>query len=255
MPSNSLEVFLWSPKISERKAAYLDIIAAKGKYIEEIKEGLETFEKTKDRRFDALNRLIYLATIIRDETLISPLVMLLEDYDYLWEQCLYRCPIVFALEIYAAFMNWSPSAEWMANLSWNDMVIDLGLGIQTIEGWKNKPLEKRPVQIHFGDPEAQKKIREMELLSEEELIQKAGPENDDITERWYCVEILAQSVADDKNLAELYWLAIEEPFTDGSQQFRYALYWAIVRAEIARAQQGGQRLMNNHNFGQVTRRP
>ena len=58
IPMGTLGVFLQSPKISERRAAYLDIVKNREQHIDQIKQGLETFEKTKDRRFEILYRYI-----------------------------------------------------------------------------------------------------------------------------------------------------------------------------------------------------
>lgn len=233
IPMDALGVFLQSAEISERRAAYLDILKNRGLYIDQIKQGLETFERIKDRRFDILNRYIYRAAIIRSDKFINPLVMLINDYGYLGE-CIYCCPIIFALTLYAGFANWSPPAEITTNTV-NTNIADLLNGIQYLFNTKSRPLVSEPTRTLSADPKEQKLLDEMYLLSEEELIKKAGPENANYSERCITSSVLSRKVVDDRNLTELYWLAIEEP-RDASGIYRCNVYWAIERAEIARAQ-------------------
>jgi hypothetical protein len=235
IPANSLDVFLHSAYLSERRAAYLDIVKNGAQYVDQIKQGLETFARTKEKRIDVLKRYIYLAAMIRSDKFIDPLVSIFENYDALGGECVYCCPIIFALTLYGAFSNWSPPAEMMADLS-NGMVSDLRMGILDIVKMKSKPLAIESTLALFADPEKQKWFERIKLLSAEELIKISGPENPDDNERHIASEVLAGKVVDDKNLIELYWLAIEELPHDPSGRYRCCTYQAIERAEIAKAQ-------------------
>jgi hypothetical protein len=233
--ANSLEVFLHSPKISERRAAYLDILKNQQQYIDQIKLGLEAFERTKEKRIDILKRYIYLAAIIRSDRFIEPLVTVFKDYEDLGGECIYCCPITFALSLYAAFTNWSPPPEIMTKTT--DLILtDLRSAVQRIVRMKSKPLVKEPYRIEFADPEEQKWFEGLELLPVEELIKKTGPENTDSSERYLGALALSGKVIDDRNLTELYWLAIEELTHDASGFYRCCVYHAIERAETAKAQ-------------------
>jgi hypothetical protein len=75
----------------------------------------------------------------------------------------------------------------------------------------------------------------MELLSVEELIKITGPENPDPNERLLAAQALVGKVIDDKNLTELYWLAIEELPRDASGIYLCDTLRAIARAEIAKS--------------------
>jgi hypothetical protein len=233
--ANSLAVFLHSPKISERRAAYLDIVKNGAQYVDQIKQGLETFARTKEKDIGVLKRYIYLAAMIRSDKFIDPLVAIFENYDALGGECVYCCPIVFALTLYGAFSNWSPPAEMMADSS-NRMVSDLLTGIQQIDDMKNKPLIWERWKVEFADPEKQKWFERMESLSVQELIRMAGPENADSNERYWAAQALAGKVIDDGNLTDLYWLAIEPLAHDPSPFYLCCTYQAIERAEIAKAQ-------------------
>jgi hypothetical protein len=233
--ANSLAVFLHSPKISERRAAYLDIVKNREQYINQIKKGLETFERTKENRIEVLKRYIYLAAMIRSDKFIPSLVAIFKDYGDLGGSCIYCCPIEFALSLYAAFTNWSPPPEILTRTT-DTILTDLRTLIQDIAERKSKPLVWEPLRVQFADPEKQKWFERMELLSVEELIKMTGPENADSDERYWAAQALAGKVIDEKNLTDLYWLAIEEFPSDASGFFRCNTYAAIERAEIAKAQ-------------------
>lgn len=132
------------------------------------------------------------------------------------------------------FANWLPPAEITTNTV-NNNIRDLLNRIQYLFNTKSRPLVSERPKTPSGDPKEQQLLDEMYLLSEEELIKKAGPENANYSERWITSSVLAGKVVDDRNLIELYWLAIEE-FRDASMIYRGNVYWAIERAEIARAQ-------------------
>jgi len=238
LPSDSLDKFLNSAERSERKAAYLDILQNKEAYIDQIQKELETFQRTKDRRFNILNRLLYLAAIIRSEKFIDPLWKMFNDFDYLFSTCIYCCPIDLTLTLYATYTTWSPPNEIFDTR--NGMTVHLKEAIRREKGSKDVPLIREHYYPQYLSPESQELIliRKMELLSVEELIKMAGPENPDGTQRSFATYVLGLAIIDDKNLTELYWLAIENPH-DVSGIDLCNVYGAIERAERARAQKGG----------------
>jgi hypothetical protein len=234
LPSNSLDKFLNSNNISDRKAAYLEILKNKEAYIDQIQQGLEAFQGSKNQRFDILNRLLYLAAIIRSEKFIDPLWKMINDFHYLGDECIYCCPIVLSLTLYGVYANWSPPAE-LAN-SRSSMLSDLNSWIRSGRQNKNTPLFRGHSGIQFASPEKQEWLAKIELLSEEELIKMTSPENSDRDQRYFASDVLANTVVDDTNLMDLYWLAIEEITNDTSGEYRCNIYTAILRAERARAQ-------------------
>jgi hypothetical protein len=221
--SGSLDKFLNSTERSERKAAYLDILKNKEAYIDQIQEELGAFQRNKDRRFHMLSKLLYLAAIIRSEKFINPLWKMFNDYDYLGYECVYCCPIVLTLTLYASL-----DKE-------NDMSHDLRERMRREIEKKDIKLVREHSRWPYGSPESQKLISKMELLSVGELIKMAGPENTDRTQRYNATYVLGLVVIDDKNLSDLYWLAIED-MPDASGIYLCNVYEAIERAERARAQ-------------------
>jgi hypothetical protein len=234
--ANPLELFLHSPDLAERKAAYLDIVKNSAQYVDQIKQELETFAATKEIRIDVLKRYIYLAAIIRNDKFIEPLVAIFKNYEALGGECIYCCPIEFALSLFAAFADWSPPPEIMTKTT-AQIPTDLRTLIWHIEDMKRRPEIREGYIVEFADTEKQKWFERLTALSVEELIKLTGPENADSDERFWAALPLSRKVTDDKYLTELYWLAIEElPPGGGIGSYLCDIYAAIERAEIAKAQ-------------------
>jgi hypothetical protein len=234
LPSNSLDTFLNSEDIRERKTAYLDILRNKDSYIDPIQLRLESFRRTKDQRFSILNKLICLTAIIRSEKFISTLWEMYEDYDYIWEDCIYSCPIIFTLTLYTLYTDWSPPKE--SKNADNSMGHDLNAIILWARESRKLPLIRGRSGMHFRRPEDQEWLRQTESLPEEQLIEIVGPENPDSDTRLWASTILANTVVDSANLIELYWLAIEDMTDDASGLYRGSIYRAILRAERAKTE-------------------
>jgi hypothetical protein len=226
--TNSLDTFLNSDKLEERKAAYLDILANKEAYIDQIHYELDFIQRTKDKRYRTFNKLTYLAAIIRNVRFIDPLWKMLDDIDYLDSECIYCCPILFALTLYALYTDWSPPDDILA--------YELQKEISREKEKIDVPLYRKTSGVQYASPEWQDWLRKTELLSVEELIKMTGPENPNNTIRHNSASVLAPAVTDDKFLVELYWLAIEELVRDASGIYRCDIFEAILRAERARAQ-------------------
>lgn len=234
-PPNSLDEFLRSQDLSKRRAAYLDILNNRGRYIRRVEHGLETFARTKEKNIDVLRRYIYLAAIIRSERFLEPLVSIFENYSDLGGWCTYCCPIIFTLTLYGAFQNWSPPETMTGPETY--MLVDLRTGIERLKNMKNQALVPNRREVVFADPGKQKWYERIESLPLEELICLTGPENADLGERYFASHALPGRVTDNKNLAELYWLAIEELEDDASGIYLCSIYEAIERAEIASSQE------------------
>lgn len=106
--SDALEVFLSSENSQEERRIFFEIVKNQKRYSAQVKQKLETFQKTRDPKINVLNKLLYLAAIIKSDKFVEPLVKMLEDKQYLMDECIYDCPIVFTLTVFAISTNWSP---------------------------------------------------------------------------------------------------------------------------------------------------
>jgi len=236
---NSLDEFLRSQDLSKRRASYFNILNNRERYIRRVEKGLKTFARTKEKNIDVLKRYIYLSAIIRSERFLEPLVSIFEKYNELGGWCTSCCPIVFTLSLYGAFKNWSPPETMTGPETY--MLVDLRTGIERLKNMKNQALIPKRCKVVFADPEKQKWYERIESLPLDELICLTGPENADLSERYFASHALPGRIIDNKNLEELYWLAIEELEDDASGIYLCSIYEAIERAEIARAQEEKKR--------------
>jgi hypothetical protein len=221
---NALDVFLNSTSISERKAAFLDIAKNSDAYTARILGCLVQWKEIKDKDFTTLNKLIYLAAVLKRDDFIEPLLNIAGNPEYTKYGCIYNCPVILALEVFAVSNRWTPTDQIIAKLP-------------QLKFYGQISLLRRLSGIQFARPEDQELLSKTETLSEEELIRQAAPFNSDYKTRWLAAEVLANTVADDKNLLSLYWLAIEEVW-DAACQYRCSIYEAILRAEKARTLKG-----------------
>ena len=95
-----------------------------------------------------------------------------------------------------------------------------------------------PTRIDFARSEDREQLEKIEALSEKELIQLADPSNEDESVRYDAIMVLSCNVIDDKNLIDLYWLALEE-LRDAVSAYRRNICTAILRAERAKTIKGG----------------
>jgi hypothetical protein len=219
--ANSLYVLLKSTSIDDRRTAYLDILKDPDAYSDQILLGIDIWEKTRTQGIAALNKLIYLAAFLKKDEFIEPLKSIASDPAYTEHECIYDCPANFALAVFITSKRWTPPVQMDL-----DLMSDNGLS-----------LSKTHPGIQFARSEDQELLRKTETLSEEDLILQAAPFNRDSMTRWLVAEVLSHTVTDDKNLIDLYWLALEE-IDDASCQYRCAIYRAILRAEMAKAEKG-----------------
>lgn len=227
--SDCLKILLTSADIAERRCAYLEIVKNKEVYIDQVQGELNTYRQIKNPRSAIFSRLVYLAAVLKSEKLINPLERILEDKEYLQYQCLYDCPLSLAIAVYAISLNSSFGTNGAAD---GDTISS---SESLLRATKNCSLVRGRPEIEWASQENQELQRKTESLSEEDLIKQAGPDNPDSTLRLIAADVLGNSVSDDTNLTDLYWLALEEYYPDGAQLYRTFIYRAILRAEKARA--------------------
>jgi hypothetical protein len=227
--SDCLKMLLTSADIADRRVAYLEIIKNKEAYIDQVQGELYTYRQIKNPRSDVFTRLLYLAAVLKSEKLINPLERILEDTEYLKNYCLYDCPLSLAIAVYAVSLNSSFGTNGAAD---GDTISSSESLLRTTR--KTSLVRGRP-QIEWASQQNQELQRKAVSLSEVELIEQAGPDTWDATLRLIAADVLANTVIDDTNLTDLYWLALEELYPDGAQEYRTFIYLAILRAEKARA--------------------
>ena len=227
---NTINIFLGSGDLAGQRAAFDKIAASPGKYLPLVRNRLASiasgqFKTTEQSR--SLDRLFYLAAFIKDKSLVSPIEKLWKDTDFLPDYCVYSCPIVFALTIYATSDLWTPPETMGKALDRHE---DLYAEIRTAS---EISLEPTPYKDRARGPGIDTYLEEMANKPERELIEKAGPETQESRVGLAAAFQLAYSVSSSENLKDLYWLAIQEPKPDGACEGRWAIYIAIYRAEKA----------------------
>ncbi len=173
------------------------------------------------------NFLLYIAAYIRDERYIPLLIKLIENEEYTHESCVNACPVVFALAIYSCFTNYP-----LPKL--NDKMAPVPDLLATIERIKKIEIKSDKASYYVRGPGFNSILTRYEKLSTEEIIKKAGPENEGLYYRYLAASVLEYRIADAKYLSELYWLAITETENYVSVDYRSAVYGAIYKAEKAK---------------------
>jgi hypothetical protein len=171
--------------------------------------------------------MIVLGAFFRDDSLIPSLEEMLEEPEFEWH-CLYDCPLTFALGIYGAFNGWEPPLH-SAN---STLLSDVRSQINKIDRTSFAKEDPRDAFMRSSD-NFNNLMNRMIKLTEEELNKAAGAENPDGSERTMAAYILECTVDNSRNLADLYWLAIDD-IDDASASYRTAIYAAVYRAEKAR---------------------
>ena len=172
---NALDLLLKSTSISKRRTAYLNIVKKPDAYSDQILLGLNNWQITSVQGAKVLDRLIYLASVLKRNEFVKPLANLASDPEYQVHQCIYWCPANFALAVYSISRPWvSPGQA----TNWNIPYIpDNGL-------LRGLSLSRSSPGIQFARSEDQGSLSKAETLSEAELIQQASPSNMNLTTRW-----------------------------------------------------------------------
>lgn len=222
---DALVILLWSSSLSERRSAYQEVFKNPNAYVDEIMQSLMQWQKIKDIR--ALDDLIYLAALLKRDEFVDPLIGIATDTKYRRQECIYDCPPELALAIYTISKPWA-SPHKLENHSIPE-TLDLSPYL------KRASLSKGSPPIQFADAANQELLSKMEGLSEEALIERADPANEDSLTRWLATEVLSCRVVDAKHLSDFYWLALEEIGADALLS-RAAIYQTILRAEKAKTE-------------------
>jgi len=223
-PTDSLILLINSKDLTVKREAFQEIANNGEMYSDEIFSRLTRYSESKTGSIEELNTLIYLAAVVKDKRFLGPLWEMLIVDEYLVDECLYECPIIFSLSVYAIATDWNTPEKL------NDPNIKVEDFYRIYHSLGSLSLQKDHAYNHLSGPGIDEQLKQVSKLSEENIIKQAGPENRDTRLRYAAVYELGYSIADDKNLMDLYWLAINEN-VDASGQYRSAIYRAILRAE------------------------
>lgn len=219
-------VLLHSRSLENQRAALKMVIADPGQYSLLIQQSLRQYPQLLRTDPVAANRAVYISALVRDQSFAAILVRDLGNPDVL-EECVYPCPIVFALTVDASFAGWKLPPDVDSRLT---TVEDLRSSIRAVS---QLDLRIRPIQDVVQGPELEKVRSQIEGKTEQQLIQLAGPTDASPERRLFAAFRLETSVSDSEHLDDLYLLALNE-LRDDSGEYRSALYKAIYRAELAK---------------------
>jgi hypothetical protein len=225
--ADEYDVLLRSPSLEEQRTALTAILRSPERYRTRIQQGLREYPKRLATDAIAANRAVYTAALVRDASFPPILVDMLGDSEVL-DECIYACPVVFALAIYAAFASWTPPANLDPKL---DTVNDLRAAIRYMPKIN---LTVRPIEEIVQGPGLERSRRHIEGKSEDELIRLAGPDAPPGFPQGFAAFALQASVVTSANRIPLYLLLFNEGQPDASHEYRGAIYQAIYRAELAR---------------------
>ena len=222
--NDSLTLLINSKDLVVKREAFQNIAKNGEMYSDEMLSRLTMYSKSRAGNIDELNTLIYLAAVVKDKRFLSPLWKMLFDDEYLVDECLYDCPIIFSLSVYTIATDWNPPEKQ------DDQNIKVEDFYRIYHLISSLSLQKNHAYNHVSGPGIDEQLKQVATLSEEDIIKQAGPHNPDSNSRYAAAYELEYSVVDDKNLVDLYWLAINET-VGASREYRSAIYRAILRAE------------------------
>ena len=226
--ADNYDVLLRSFSLVEQRAALAAILRTPQDYLPRIQQSLRDYPRLLRADYAAANRAVYVAALVRDPSFAPILAKLLGD-DAVIDECIYACPVIFALAIHASFAGWTLPADVDTKL---DTVQDLQSAVRYMP---KISLDVRRLDDVVSGPAVERERKAIDGKTEEQLIEMAGPAAPPGSPRWLAALALQASVATSKNRNELYLLAINEGRTGASHEYRGAIYQAIYRAEIARA--------------------
>ena len=223
---DSYEVLLHSNSVASQRTALEAVLHNPRKYVPRIQQSLRDYPRLlrSDRR--AANRAVYLSALVYDPSFPPLLVKMLGNAKFL-DECIYACPVVFALTVHAGFAGWKLPPDLDLQLT---TVTDLRSSIANVS---KLTLTVEPLEDVVQGPSLEKHRKEIQGKNEEELIQMAGPTSGSIDTRLFAAYRLETLATDSRNRIELYLLAFNE-VSDGSGEYREAVYQAIYRAELAK---------------------
>ena len=226
--ADDYDVVLRSASLAEQRSALTALLRNPADYISRIQQDLRNYPKLLKSGSTAANRAVYVAALVRDPSFAPILADRLGDAAVV-DECIYACPVVFALTIYASFAGWTPPANLDPKL---DTVNDLHAAIRYMS---KISLTVRPIEEVIQGPALERNRRHIAGKTEEQLIDMAGPTAPPGAPRGLAAFALQASVVTSENRIPLYVLLINEGRGGASQEYRGAIYQAIYRAELARA--------------------
>lgn len=224
-----LDTLLDSVNSAEQRTAFDKIASSPEKYVPLVRKRLISISTGEIKpHMKTLDRLFYLTAFLKDQSLVQPIETLWLDADFHPDYCVYSCPMIFALTIYATSDLWTPPDTMSKTLDRHyDLFPEIRLASEI-------SLDPTPEENRAHGPGIDKWLEEARTKSEQELIEQAGPNTKEFVKRQAAVFQLAYSVSSSENLKDLYLLAVQEGKTDVSLEFRRHMYMAIYRAERAK---------------------
>ena len=229
--AETFDTLLSSGGLSEQRAAFEKIASSPEQYVPLVRNRLASVANGQVQiSAESLDRLLYLSAFLKDKSLIHPIERLWIDRDFLPNYCLYSCPLVFSLTIYATDGLWKPP-ENIEKVLLRHYDLDPEIRIASEISLEPTPLEQLKQKILGMD----RYLEELSKESEQQQIDQAGRQTEDYIKRLAAVFQLEYSISSSENLKDLYWLAIQADKMEAVNfEFRRALYRAIYRAEKAR---------------------
>lgn len=226
--SDSYDVVLHSQSLADQREALTAILESPNKYVQRIQESLREYPRLLRTDPTAAKRAAYISALVRDPSFPPILVKSLAAPE-VQDDCIYECPVIFALTIQAHFRGWKLPPDLDSQLT---TVGDLKAAIAYMTRISLKPGRIEDV---VQGPGLEKHRKEIEGKTEEELIYLAGPMTSSLDTRIYAAFRLQTLVTASKNRIALYLLALND-FEDGSGEYKGAIYQSIYRAELANVQ-------------------
>ncbi|MBI4559425.1 MAG: hypothetical protein HY706_17700 [Candidatus Hydrogenedentes bacterium] len=217
---------------------FFKLVKHNKRYSQRILRELESFARSPDT--DALDRLLILAAAIKDPVFVNPILSMLKDKDAeLKYGCIYDCPLVFSLTVYACFGGWKPPED-LGSPDWNFAIYELGLNINVVSNLS--PEASSTLVAPTGeavDPRAEDLFQRAGARTEDKLICRISGANVDKRAREAAADALEYVAISSKYLLDLYWLAVwsedyERKVNAAVPYFSGAAYRAIYRAEKAK---------------------
>jgi hypothetical protein len=222
--SDSYDLLLHSLSRAVQREALSAILRQPQDYLPRIRQSLREYPRSVRTDWRAANRAVHLAVLVRDSSFAPILVSMLADSAVV-DECIYACPVVFALTIFSSFSGWTPAAALDSSLT---TVTDLQAAIRYMS---RVSLDVQPIDKVVQGPAVERHRKAIEGKTEEQLIEMAASRD---SAGWLAPFALESSVTTSKNRIELYLLLMNESRSDASNENRGSIYQAIYRAETAK---------------------
>jgi hypothetical protein len=103
-------ILLHSASLADQRSALGMILQKPLVYVPRIQQSLRDYPRSVRTDWTAANRAVYVGTLVPDPSFPPILVKMLGD-PAVRDECLYACPVVFALTIHACFAGWTPPSN------------------------------------------------------------------------------------------------------------------------------------------------